>query len=259
MHSLVGRRLMAGAAVSLILTLMVPLTASAAGQPATSRDGAIQGSVVVLCAPAGTSTTQLNHAAVVVSRRVKHGFGFSKAIVRITGSDCITVTLAHTIRWLQWLAQDIDGVGRFGIGVAYPSASQRLATGEVVRYKNDPITSANQSLQVVKIVIGRPGIEGWTAKIVHRSGYAYVGIRLTQSGSQTLCTFTSATVGGLAVVVLDNKVVTDEQITVKICGRSILTGFPIMHSLDKPLGPREIAADLHSGQLPVPLTVKTLK
>ena len=55
---------------------------------------------------------------------------------------------------------------------------------------------------------------------------------MTQSGTQTLCTFTSANVGGLAAVVLDNKVVTDEQVSVKICGRSILTGFPLMHSVE---------------------------
>ena len=109
MHGFVSRSLMASAALSLIITV-VPRDGSAAGQHA-NPDRAIQGSVVVLCASAGTSAAQLTHTRVVVSRRVKHGFGFSKASVRITGSDC-SRDCCHTIRWLQWLAQDISGVGR---------------------------------------------------------------------------------------------------------------------------------------------------
>jgi len=171
---------------------------------------------------------------------------------------CISVHLAHTIRWLDWLATDVSSTGRFGIGVTIPSATERLATEARVRYKNDPITAANSNLPVVKVVIGRPGFRGSTAKVERQGGYDYVFVDLTPSGSQTLCTFTKQDVNGLAAAVLDRRVVSDEKVTVRICGGSILTGFPVEHSLDKPLGPREIAADIHTGPLPVPLAVTSL-
>lgn len=249
------KHLMVAGSLALALGSLMPMATQARGV----NDAAVSASSFVLCAPAGTPPAQMAKIKVIVSRRVRNGFHFKAAIVKRTSSRCVTVTLTHTLKWIRWLAADVSSVGRFGIGVTYPKARQQLSSGQYVRYKNDPLTSANAKLPVVKVAIGRPGFIGWTAKLVRRQGYDYVGVKLTPGGSRTLCTFTSRNVGGLAVVILDRQVITDEQVTVKICGGRLLTGFPLAGSRDKPLGPRELLADLHSGTpLPVALSLTSM-
>jgi preprotein translocase subunit SecD len=252
------RRSLAGATLLLALIAGLQPVASAASHPGRSRADVLKGTSILLCAPSGTTVQDMAKSLKIIRRRVHHGFRLRNATIKSSSSDCISVTLAHPIKWLRWLADDISSQGRFGIGETVPTASQTLSTGQTVRYKNDPLTSTNSSLPVVKVVIGHPGFRGYTAKYQRRGGYDYVGVDLTPSGSQTLCTFTKSDVGKLAVVVLDRRVVSDEKVSQQICTGSILTGFPIEHSLDKPLGPREIIADLHSGPLPVPLTETSL-
>jgi preprotein translocase subunit SecD len=252
------RRLMASVVACLAVCAGVWCGASASSYPSRTGAFAVTGTSMLLCAPSGTTTQQMSKALTIVRRRVHHGFHFHSATVKASSSDCISVTLAHQIKWRGWLATDISSIGRFGIGVSVPSATQHLTTGAKVRYKKDPVTATNSNLPVVKVVIGRPGVRGYTAKYQRQNGYDYVGVDLTPTGSKTLCTFTKNHVGKLAVVVLDHRVVSDERVSAKICGGSILTGFPIEKSLDKPLGPREIIADLHSGPLPVSLSVTSL-
>lgn len=218
-----------------------------------------RGSSMRLCAPASATTLDVNKARTLVSHRIVHGFGFKGAMVTLSSASCMTVKLPHTIRWLNWLAADVSSIGRFGIGETVPSAKQHLTTGSFVRFKNNPVTAGNAKWPVVKVVISRRGIKGYTAKVESKGGYDYVLVDLTPTGSRTMCTFTKAVKGALAVVVLDHQVVTDEGVSVQICGGSILTGFPIEHTLDKPLGPHQIVADLHSGPLPVALTPSQLK
>lgn len=214
---------------------------------------------ILLCATEAAGVSAMQRDRTLVERRVRRGFGFAAAHVTLSGASCIKVVLPHPIRWLGWLADDISGVGRFGIGETEPSPRQRLLPGTVVRYKNDPITQLNAREAVVKVVIGRPGLKGWSAKIASRNGFIYVGIDLTGSGSSTLCRFTKSNIGGLAAVVLDRRLISDETISVRICGGSLLTGFPKRRPLDRPLGPREVVADLHSGLLPVALDVTSVR
>lgn len=242
-----------------ILLGMFAQPALAVGKPNQIRGDAIQGTKILLCAPANTTAAVLSADLLVVRRRVHHGFHFHHAPVRQSSQDCISVKLTHSIRWLKWLATDIAGVGRFGLGVTVPSASKPLNTGDAVRYQNDPVTSANSTLPKVRVVVGRPGLKGYTAKYERMNGYDYVGVDLTPSGSHKLCSFTKTDIGKLAVVVLDRRVVSDEAVSQSICSGSMLTGFPVEHSLDRPLGPREIIADLHSGLLPLQLSVTSLQ
>jgi len=249
------KRVISPIAALVVLSALMAPAAAGATRPAAGK------TTMVLCSQLTPTAAQLHETKVIVSRRIRHGFHFKQAIVTVK-SSCIMVTLPHPVGWIRWLAADVASGGRFGIGVAYPNAKTELTPGEIVRYKKDALTSANDKLQVVKVVLGRPAFVGWSAKLQVRDGYEYVGVRLTPQASRTLCTFTSNTskmAGGLAVVVLDHQVITDEQVTVKICGGSLLTGFPKSKSLDKPLGPRELVADLHSGSpLPVALTVTSL-
>ena len=212
-------------------------------------------STITLCAPTSVLENQMKRSLILIRRRVRHGFRFRQAVVSLNG-NCIVVSLPHSLGWIRWLADDLASQGHFGIGVAYPNSKKALASGQIVRYKSDPVTSTNSNLPVIKVALGRPAFVGFSAKLVQQAGFEYVGVRLTPKGSRALCAFTKNLSGGLAVVVLDRQVITDEQVTVQICGGKLLTGFPKAKTLDKPLGPRELIADLHSGiPLPVPFTV----
>jgi hypothetical protein len=237
---------------AIVMASLMGGAGTAMAQPTTAQRS------ITLCAPTTVTPHQMKHSRVIISRRVRHGFHFRLATIAING-NCLMIELPHTIGWIRWLAADLASQGHFGIGVAYPDAKKTLQSGQLVRYKNDPVTSANSNLPEVRLALGRPAFVGFSAKLVTRDGFDYVGINLTSSGAPKLCKFTSTIIGGLAIVVLDRQVITDEQVSVKICGGSLLTGFPKTKSLDRPLGPRELIADMHSGPaLPVVFTVSSL-
>lgn len=201
----------------------------------------------------------MDRATIVIRKRVHKGFGFRAARITASGSRCISIVLPHRIGWLRWLAQDISSRGLFGLGEAVPSPKQSLLPGAFVRYPHQHVNKYNSGLPVVRILVGRSGILRWTAKIKHLNGGVYVRVGLKQPAAKRICQFTSHNINAYAPIILDKRVVSDPKIIKGICGHSLLFGFPRSNSLDRPLGPREVAADIRPGLLPVTLMISSLK
>lgn len=225
---------------------------------ASARAKTHHGSTIVLCAPAGTNAGVMATTIHVVAKRVHKGFGFTNAKVTIRDRHCIEIVLAHRIAWLRWLAQNVSEEGSFGLGVAQPSAEKQLLPGTSVRYPHDPVTAANSNRPIVRVVIGRPSIKRWTVRIERRGKTTYVALDLTSLGSKHFCRFTSHDVKGFAPVVLDRQIVSDPEVSTSICGGTLLIGFPPGKSLDRPLGPRQVVAEVRSGLLTFPLTIASV-
>ncbi|GEM_PF-6452032 len=245
------------AAVLPALALLSYVAAPAHAGNATRNT--IRGSSILLCSAQSATAADMAAARKVVASRVHHGFGFRKASVRLSSSSCIAIVLPHDIRWLRWLADDVSGIGRFGFGVRVPDAKKSLPAGSAVRYIHDAVTSANKNLPVVRVIVARPGIKRRTVRLERRGRYDYAAMDFNKNGSKRFCKFTSSNIKGFAPVVLDRRVVSDPQILTAICGGSVLLGFPVARSLDHPLGPREVIADLHSGLLPIALRITSLQ
>jgi hypothetical protein len=240
---------------SVLLTLQLALVGSAVlGGCGSLAAGAVRGpraQTLRLCAPAGTPLQTLTLARRIVASRLREEIGPQAPAVVLEGAQqCVVVRFRRHISGIHALAGVLAEQGVFVQGIGVPPSPSGPDMGTRVRYITDPVTTANQSLPVVRPIFGSGDIRRPSVVLrVH-----LVSFHLKPGTRRMWCRFTASHSGDILPTLFDRVVLNSWLVPRGTCNGVVtpygLSSGGFFRPRNSRLGAKALFAYLRFGPLP---------